>query len=351
MGRKKYINYDMDDYEYDDDNHDFSDLNSYNIEDINDDCYDDYNCELDEDAEDIENLEDLIDEDINYEADDEIRTSGPLFTFMGQKENLVLLTREEELELGRLVKEGTSLERQQAIQTLIERNLRLVVHIAKKYDFPKVDMDDLIQEGIMGLMKAAEKYDYTKKYKFGTYATYWIRQAITRRGAEQSRSIRLPAHMIAKRNMVKKALAELKRDNNDNPTYEEIAELSGLTITQVQAVLEKTRDSLSLDETVDSSDTTSNILDFVDFGQLKSVDDLIEEEHMAHVLKELLAELSPRERTVIIMRNGLFGEKEMNVRELSEVYGISRERIRQICKEAVIKMSKKSKNLDFEEVL
>lgn len=345
MSRKKeYVNYDTMDYDYEDET-------SYEDEKYgeDDDLYNDY---VDYPEEDDDEDRELTDDEIN-EAE-EILESGekamekdpnysnsPLFEFINRTAHLPLLTREEEATLADKVQNGTPEERQEAITILVERNLRLVVHVAKRYNFPKVDMDDLIQEGVIGLMKAAEKFDHTRKYKFGTYATYWIRQAITRKGSEQSRNIRLPAHMITKKNLVNKTGGVLKQEGITDPTYEDIAERSNLTISQVRAVMEKTKDSFSLEDSTDDDNETT-ILDYVDFGQMTSVEDLIEKEYMSQVLNFLFQDLSPREKTILTMRNGLFGEKEMNVRELSEVYGISRERIRQICKEAVKKMEKKA---------
>lgn len=150
--------------------------------------------------------------------------------------------------------------------------------------------------------------------------------------------------MITKKNLVNKTGGVLKQEGITDPTYEDIAERSNLTISQVRAVMEKTKDSFSLEDSTDDDNETT-ILDYVDFGQMTSVEDLIETEYMSQVLNFLFQDLSPREKTILTMRNGLFGEKEMNVRELSEVYGISRERIRQICKEAVKKMEKKAEEM------
>lgn len=349
----KYKNYD---YDYDDEE---------GIEKIHVlDFYDDPELDDDEDDEDLE-LDDITlkndNEDVNDEelkkaeeffeknalaSDTDVNMSnGPLFDYINKNSHLPLLTREEEAELGKMVKYGSPEERKKAIDTLVERNLRLVVHISKRYKFPKVDMDDLIQEGVIGLMKAAEKFDYTRKYKFGTYATYWIRQAIIRKGAEQSRNIRLPAHMITKKNLVKKTVNTLKQEGNYKPTYKEIADKTNgaLSEHQVRLVMEKTKDAFSIEETT-GDDNDTNLLDFLDFGQITSVDDMFEEEAASQLLAQMVDQLSPREKTVLTMRNGLFGEKEMNVRELSEVYGISRERIRQICKEGVNKLKEIAKD-------
>lgn len=327
--------YDDPELDCDDDSDDDLDFGDIELKDENEDI-NDY---------DLEKAEEFFIESSHHPDIDVNMSNGPLFDYINKNSHLPLLTREEECELGKKIKHGTPEERKKAIDTLIERNLRLVVHISKRYKFPKVDMEDLIQEGVIGLMKAAEKFDYTRKYKFGTYATYWIRQAIIRKGAEQSRSIRLPAHMITKKNLVKKTVNALKQEGNYKPTYKEIADRTSGSLSehQVKLVMEKTKDAFSIEETT-GDDNETNLLDFLDFGQLTSVDDMFEEEASSQFLAKLVDQLSPREKTVLTMRNGLFGEKEMNVRELSEVYGISRERIRQICKEGINKLKEIAKD-------
>lgn len=300
--------------------------------------------------EDIEKSEKFIEEEENkfFSGNPEYST-GPLFNFINQTSKLPLLTREEEAELGKMIKYGTKKERNQAIDTLVERNLRLVVYNANKFDFPKVDLDDLIQEGVIGLMRAAKKFDYERKYKFATYATWWIRQAITRHGAEQSRNIRIPAHMITKQNKIKKAVHKMKQEGNTNPTYEEISEYMEKTLSpeQIRFAVEDTKDSFSYDIVFsEEGDKEGNLLDFIDTGEVSEIENMIENDALSQLLSILISELTPREKTVITMRNGLFGEKAMDVRELSEVYGITRERIRQISKEGQRKMKEKAKTLE-----
>ena len=309
--------------------------NFFESEDEEYEDYDDYDLDLEDDDEEEDDFSN--DKTIGGE-----KSRGPLFTYMEQNRNVPLLTREEENELGKMIKYGTEEEKQKAIDKLVERNLRLVVYNAKKYSFPMVDMDDLIQEGVIGLIKAAQKFDYERNIKFATYATYWVRQAITRKGQEQSRNIRLPAHIVNRKTKVKRIMSELSQEDGEIPTYEEIAEEANLTPEHVKMVLEDTADTFSYD-VEESSDGENSLLDFLDFGQLTCIDHMIEEENMFEALKDLMSCLSPREKTVLTMRNGLFGERAMNVRELSEVYGISRERVRQICKEALRKMRRSQK--------
>lgn len=276
---------------------------------------------------------------------------GPLFSYLNATADTPLLTHEEEIELGKKVKHGNEHERAEAINELVMRNLRLVVFNAKQCKFPKVELEDLIQEGVIGLMKAASKYDYSKSFKFATYATWWIKQAINRKGHDMSRTIRIPAHIITKRNRVNRALKMLEQEGVSAPTYEQIQEAceGELTLAQIKTIMEDIEDAVSLDVSVDNNeDGSSSLLDFINFGQSNNIEESIKESERYRALRTLMEVLTPRERMIVTMRNGLFGEVPMDVRQLSEVYGITRERIRQIYNASIRKMSKKVK-VDQEE--
>lgn len=331
--------------------------------DFNDDLIDDENVSLDEfedfddeniTEEDIEESEEIIKsgEEFFYSSNISDNRGHPIFDFLRNTSGQPLLTAEEEIELAKKIKRGREPEKTNAINTLVERNLRLVIYNARVYNFPGVELDDLIQEGTIGLIRAANKFDYTKKFRFATYATWWIKQSITRNAPAQSRNIRIPSHMITKKNLAKRIANELVQDGSREPSYEEIANASDgkLTAEQVKTIMENTSDTLSFEtfssQTEDNDEI--NMLDFVDFGQGNSVEDALFEKEVDETLYKLVSFLTPREKMIVTMRYGLFGESQMNVRELSEVYGITRERIRQIAKESLTKMLKKAKEKGIE---
>ena len=333
--------YDYDDYDkYDDE----LELDTYDDDNYDDSNYDD-NWDDDDDYEPSDT--ELLIAEMELTDEEEARNqryqaeNGPLFGFLNITTDLPLLTREEEIELGKLIKYGTEAEKAQAIDTLVVRNIRLVIYNAKKYKFPKVELDDLIQEGTIGLFKAAKKFDYSKNFKFATYATWWIKQAITRKGHEMSRTIRIPAHIITKRNKVNRALQSLSQDGLINPTVEDVylAVNKELSKNQIKIIMEDISDAISLDVVISNHEGgSSSLLDFLDFEQTNDIEDLMHAADMNRILSLLMENLTPRERMIVTMRNGLFGENPMDVRQLSEVYGITRERIRQIYKSSLEKM-------------
>lgn len=271
-------------------------------------------------------------------------SGSPLMTFINNEyiKDKPLLTSEEEYELSQLVHHGTKEEADLAVKELTERNLGLVLYFAKKYWYPKVDMDDLIQEGVIGLMRAAKKYDpegYSTK--FSTYASYWIKQAMTRQGAEMSNTIRIPAHLVTKRNKINKVLPNLRSELEREPTYEEIVEASDnkVGLSQVKTIMEDIKEVISIEMRPPSTDEPgSNILEIVDVQTEDDMTHVIEDELVNEFLDELLSVLSPREKQIMIMKEGLYGEEPMTAVELGEMYNITAERIRQIHKRAKEKM-------------
>lgn len=243
------------------------------------------------------------------------------------------LTLEEEQELSRRAKTGDKT----AVNKLVESNLLLVVSIAKKYYGCGLPLLDLIQEGNIGLITAANKYDGEKGFRFSTYATYWIRQAISRALGEQSRTIRIPANMIDLLNKIKKVTVELTQSLNRQPTDEELAEKLGVEVDKVQAALDIAQVSSSLDTPIDDEGETS-MGDLIADTKASNVgDDLIKEAN-SQIIEGVLSTLSNREAEIIRMRFGIGRDRPMTLEEVGTHYGLSRERIRQVETKALRKL-------------
>jgi RNA polymerase primary sigma factor len=241
-----------------------------------------------------------------------------------------LLTHEEEIDLSKRAKQGDA----RARQRLIEKNLRLVVSVAKKYRGYGLPFEDLIQEGNIGLMKAVEKFDPDRGFRFSTYATWWIRQAVQRAVADKGRTIRVPVHMTEKIRKVSRAMAELSAELEREPTEEEVARRLGWDPEEVRLTMSAMPDATSLDQPVSSEDTASQLGDFIEDERVSDTPDTVMREMETTQLKEAIERLPERARYVLVRRYGLDDREPATLAELGDELDISRERVRQLQREA-----------------
>ena len=241
-----------------------------------------------------------------------------------------LLTHEEEIDLSKRAKEGDS----RARKRLIEKNLRLVVSVAKRYRGYGWPFEDLIQEGNIGLMKAVEKFDPDRGYRFSTYATWWIRQAVQRAVADKGRTIRVPVHMTEKIRKVSRAISELAVEFEREPTEVEIARRLGWDPEEVRLTMSAMPDATSLDQPVSSEDTASELGDFIEDEYTSDTPDTVMREMETAHLKEAIERLPERARYVLVRRYGLDDREPATLAELGDELEISRERVRQLQREA-----------------
>lgn len=301
------------------------------------DAFDLTDFDIDETDEDNDSEPDVvIDEKTYATADDSVKI------YLQQIGKIPLLTLEEEVEIAKKIQETDS---KTAKEKLVNANLRLVVSIAKKYIGRGLSFLDLIQEGNLGLMRAAEKFDYTKGYKFSTYATWWIQQAITRGIADKSRTIRLPVHMIETISRVKKVTRDLTTELNRKPTKEEIAKKLDIPLSKLRAVMKSAQSTISLETPLNKKEDATRIGDFLIDNASLSPDSKVTQENLFIEIRKVLEQLSQKERDVLIMRFGL--DDDGNKKTLEEIgtrYGVSRERIRQIENRAISKLKKLCRN-------
>lgn len=269
-------------------------------------------------------------------ADDSVKI------YLQQIGKIPLLTAEQELEVAKKIKETND---EHAKEVLVNANLRLVVSIAKKYIGRGLSFLDLIQEGNMGLMKAAEKFDYAKGYKFSTYATWWIQQSITRAIADKSRIIRLPVHMIETLSKIKKVTVDLTTETGKVPSKEEIAYRVGIPVNKLTSLIKAAQSTISIETPATAKDESSKLGDFIVDESTISPDTRVSQENLFEDIQKMLNQLSPKERDVLIMRYGLNDDgNRKTLEEIGSRYGVSRERIRQIENRAISKLKKLCKN-------
>jgi RNA polymerase primary sigma factor len=256
--------------------------------------------------------------------------------FLREMARYPLLTQAEEIELAREIAKGAETG-EQAKRKLVRANLRLVVSIAKKYLNRGVPFLDLIQEGSMGLMRAAEKFDYERGYKFSTYAYWWIRQGITRAIASQSRTVRLPVHMVEKLNQVRKVRQELSQTLGRKPTKQELAQALEMDADKLEQVLDVSQRTLSLHAWV-GRDEDTELMQLIEDADTIVPNDNLDHKLLCDRLNSVLDHLSDRERDIIRLRFGLTDGQHYTLSEIGQVYGLSRERVRQIQAKAMRKL-------------
>ncbi len=253
-------------------------------------------------------------------------------------------------EIDRRILAGAVRDGDEARAELIQANLRLVVSIAKRYVGRGMLFLDLIQEGNLGLMRAVEKFDYTKGFKFSTYATWWIRQAITRAIADQARTIRIPVHMVESMNRVMRIQRQMTQELEREPTIDELAEKTGLTTERVREIQRIAQDPLSLDSPVGEEDD-SNLADFIEDSGADAPAEVATRRMLAQAVEEALGELSDREKEVVKLRFGLIDGQARTLEEVGREFGVTRERIRQIEAKTLAKLRHPQRSQKLKEFL
>ena len=301
-------------------------------------------------TDDLENEEELSDEDlaitaenVDAFADDSVRL------YLREIGKIPLLTPEEEADLAQRIVKGDK----KAKDKMVESNMRLVVSIAKRYGGRGLDFLDLIQEGNTGLLRAVEKFDPDKGFKFSTYATWWVRQAITRAIADQARTIRIPVHMVETINKVLRTTRKLTTELNREPTNEEIAKELDMEPEKIDYVMRIKQDIASLDASVgrEGDDEDSVLGDFVEDEERDSPEDAAANQILKEQLAEILATLTEREQKIIRLRFGIGGGRPHTLEEVGNEFAVTRERIRQIEAKALSKLRKNKDTKKLHEYL
>ena len=279
--------------------------------------------------------DDLIDTDDGYDSSlvDGIAIDDPVKIYLKEIGRVPLLTPDEEIELAQRMKNGDSA----AKKRLAEANLRLVVSIAKRYGGRGMSFLDLIQEGNLGLIKAVEKFDYTKGFKFSTYATWWIRQSITRAIADQARTIRIPVHMVETITKVKKISSQLLHQNGRDPTPDEIAAALDMPVDRVREIMRIAQDPVSL-ETPIGEEEDSHLGDFIPDENAPEPTEAASQVLLKEQINQVLSTLTEREEKVLRLRFGLEDGRSRTLEEVGQMFNVTRERIRQIEAKALRKL-------------
>ncbi|MCH5324314.1 MAG: RNA polymerase sigma factor RpoD [Eubacterium sp.] len=316
----------------------YDDFESSNIE-----IVDDFSA--DEDLDSALDFTDAEDLDASLSAEG-IAIDDPVKIYLKEIGRVPLLTTEEEIELATRMAQGDKYARKR----LSEANLRLVVSIAKRYVGRGMQFLDLIQEGNLGLIKAVEKFDYTKGYKFSTYATWWIRQAITRSIADQARTIRIPVHMVETITKVKKVSSQLLHENGHEPTAKEIADKLGISVERVREIIRISQDPVSF-ETPIGEEEDSHLGDFIPDENAPAPAEVASRTLLKEQLGEILGTLTDREEKVLRLRFGLEDGRPRTLEEVGKEFNVTRERIRQIEAKALRKLRHPSRSKKLKDFL
>ena len=284
--------------------------------------------------------------DSDFVADGAVTVDDPVKVYLKEIGRVPLLSSEEEIDLAIRIANGDV----QAKQRLSEANLRLVVSIAKRYLGRGMQFLDLIQDGNLGLIKAVDKFDYTKGFKFSTYATWWIRQAITRAIADQARTIRIPVHMVETINKVKKVQSQLLHQNGHEPTPDEIADELDLPVDKVREIMRVAQEPVSL-ETPIGEEEDSHLGDFIPDDGAPAPADAASHTMLREQLSDVLSTLTPREEKVLRLRFGLEDGRSRTLEEVGKEFNVTRERIRQIEAKALRKLRHPSRSRKLKDYL
>ena len=316
----------------------------FNTDEISEDGVDFSKIEEHDDDDDDDLLSSVEDPKVQ-ESISSVNTDDSVKIYLQQIGKIPLLSHEEEVKIAKQIKENNS---EIAKSTLVDANLRLVVSIAKKYIGRGLSFLDLIQEGNIGLMKAAERFDYEKGYKFSTYATWWIQQSITRAIADKARVIRLPIHMIESLGKIRKATIDLTTELGRTPTKQEVAYKLGLSVSKLTSIIKSAQSTISIETPANQKEDSTKIADYIVDESTIAPSERVSQENLFEDIQRMLKQLSPKERDILILRYGLNnnGEKK-TLDEIGSHYGVSRERIRQIENRAISKLKKLCKNANL----
>ncbi len=311
--------------------------------------------EISEEGVDFNKLQEEEEDDVLESVEDpkvqesisSVNSDDSVKIYLQQIGKIPLLSPAQELDLTKQIYETQSTF---AKNLLVNANLRLVVSIAKRYIGRGLSFLDLIQEGNLGLMKAAGRFDYTKGYKFSTYATWWIQQSITRAIADKARMIRLPIHLIESLGKIRRITLDLTTELGHAPSKQEIAYRLGISVSKLNSIIKSAQSTISMETPANSAEDSSKIADFIVDESTITPDSRVTQENLFHDIRKMLNQLSQKERDVLILRYGLdnSGTKK-TLDEIGTQYGVSRERIRQIENRAISKLKKlcKNKNLSI----